>query len=204
MNNILLSTAYLPPVSYISALLHSDTALIEQWEHYQKQSYRNRCNIAAANGTMAMSIPVEHNSKEKTLTKDIRISPHGDWQRQHWKSLVSAYNTTPFFEYYADDFAPFYHSKYDFLLDFNTELLHKILELFDIDKPLNFTSEYVADYEEKAVDLRNEIHPKRTDVFQAKKYYQVFDQKNGFLPNLSCVDLLFNMGNEAILVMRDE
>ena len=202
MENILLSTAYLPPISYLFAINNADVFVIEQWEHYQKQSYRNRCNIAAANGVMPMSIPVEHSSKEKTLTKDIRISPHGDWQRQHWRSLVSAYNTTPFFEYYADDFAPFYHKKYNFLLDFNTELLQKILALFDIEKQLNFTTEYTVDYEEKAVDLRNEIHPKRIDNFVAKKYYQVFDQKNGFLPNLSSVDLLFNMGNEAQIVIN--
>ncbi len=201
-DSTLLSTAYLPPVAWIQALYHADTVLVEAHEHYQKQSYRNRCHIGAANGAMPLSIPVEHDKRAKQLTRDIRLSEHGDWQRQHWRSLESAYRTTPFFEYYQDDFAPFYHKKYDFLWDFNMELLHKCLELLDVEKEIGTTAEYCAEYGENVVDLRHVIHPKRTYEFDAKPYYQVFDEKYGFQRDLSVVDLLFNMGNESVLMIN--
>lgn len=200
---VLFSTAYLPPVSYVSALVNAGNVEVEQWEHYQKQSYRNRCHIAAANGLMALSIPVERTGTEKKCMKDVRVSEHDDWQRQHWKSIVSAYNTTPFFEYYEDDFAPFFHQKWDFLLDFNMALLEKVLELLDVRKSIGFTAGYVADYHKKVVDLRGQFHPKHDCGFTIRPYYQVFQEKYGFLPDLSIVDLLFNMGNEAQLVLKD-
>ncbi len=198
----LLSTAYLPPITWIVAVCQADKVLVEQWEHYQKQSYRNRCHIAAANGIMPMSIPVEHNKKEKVLTRDVRISEHSDWQRQHWRSLESAYRTSPFFEYYADDYAPFYHQKYEFLLDFNQQILDKTLELLNINKEFHLTDDYTSEYAVPVCDLRETIHPKRKDDFQAKRYYQVFEEKHGFLANLSVIDLLFNMGNEAQLIIQ--
>lgn len=193
------STAYLPPIEYVSALLKADRIEIEQWEHYQKQSYRNRAHIAAANGLMSLSIPVEHVTGQKRLTKDIRISKHSDWQRQHWVSLVSAYKTTPYFDYYQEDFAPFFEKKWEFLLDFNMVLLHKVLELLDTQKEIRFTTEYRVLCPTEVVDLRTEFHPKKESGTTPKPYYQVFDQKHGFIPHTSIIDLLFNMGNEAPL-----
>ncbi len=185
------------------SLLSSDCVWVEQHDYYERQSYRNRCNIAAANGVMSLSVPVERVQGEKSVTKDIRISDHANWRHVHWQSIVSAYNMSPFFEYYEDDIAPFFHKKWDFLLDFNVEILHKILELLEIEKEIKLTSQYDVILPQKVVDLRREFHPKSQRVVNGKDYYQVFVEKHGFLPDLSVMDLLFNMGNESILYLTD-
>jgi len=197
-----LTTAYLAPVEYYAALAKADTVLLEHCDNYVKQTYRNRCHIAAANGSMVLSIPVEKGSTAKQLTRDVRISEHSGWQMNHWRSIESAYNSTPFFEYYKDDLIPFYEKKWDFLWDFNQEIQVKILELIDLQPKIIMTSEYRATLDENILDLRESIHPKKdnqTELF--KPYYQVFEQRFGFQPNLSIIDLLFNMGNEAVLIV---
>ena len=197
MVKICLTTAYLAPVAYYFAMTKTEV-LLEYFEYYEKQSYRNRCNISAANGKMALSIPVEKSTVEKMLTRDVRISDHNDWQIQHWRSIESAYNSTPFFEYYEDDLLPFYEKKWTFLWDFNLEIQSKIVELLDIQPKIQLTTEYKIHLENEVLDLRNSIHPKKEDTFISKPYYQVFDQRFCFQPNLSIIDLLFNMGNESI------
>lgn len=203
-----LSTAYLAPIQYYTKLLSSESVYIEQHENYIKQTYRNRCSIVSANGPIPLSIPVIHSSSQKTLTKDIRIAEHGNWQHMHWNAIVSAYNSTPFFEYYQDDFYPFYHKKIEYLFDFNNELQFLILRLLNItDVSIKFTEDYKTIFSEGQYDFREIIHPKkdwRNDShFQPTPYYQVFDHKLGFQPNMSIIDLLFNMGNESLLVLRD-
>jgi len=200
-STIYFSTAYLPPVSYYAALVKADKVFLEYHENYTKQSYRNRCHIAAANGLMALSIPVEKQGKEKILTRDIRISEHGDWQTQHWRSISSAYNSSPFFEYYQDDFQPFYEKKWDFLWDYNLELLNLTFKLLDISPEINFTSEFLTNLD-NGTDLRDKIHPKKKCLFENEKYFQVFENKFSFIPDLSIIDLLFNMGNEAVLILQ--
>lgn len=200
----LLSSLYLAPVQYYSKLYRATKATIEQHEHYQKQSYRNRCVIAGANGTMPLSIPIEKPDNPKCVVKDIRIAEHGNWRHLHWNALISAYNSTPFFEYYEDDFRTFYEKKYDFLYDFNESLRETVCRLLHIDTPVEHTADYVSEVPESVADFREMIHPKRdwrtTDTsFIPQPYYQVFREKHGFLENLSIVDLLFNMGNEARL-----
>jgi len=202
MEAVCLSTAYLAPVEYYSALANAKSVYLEHCDYYVKQTYRNRCQIAAANGTMALSIPVEKAGKEKLLTRDVRISEHNDWQMQHWRSIESAYNSTPFFEYYKDDLLPFYEKKWIFLWDFNQEIQTKVLELIDVQPEIKFTTEYRTQLDEGVIDLRESIHPKKENPFvEFKPYYQVFEQRFGFQPNLSIIDLLFNMGNESILTL---
>ena len=202
MENICLTSAYLAPVEYYSALAKTDTVFLEHCEFYEKQSYRNRCNIAGANGQLALTIPVEKSKGSRMLTRDVRISEHSDWQLQHWRSIESAYNSTPFFEYYKDDLLPFYEKDWTFLWDFNIEIQAKMLELLDLQVDIQLTKEYKVDFDENVLDARNSIHPKKeTDTGSLKKYYQVFEQRFGFIPNLSIIDLLFNMGNESILVL---
>jgi len=202
MENICLTSAYLAPVEYYSAMAKADIVFLEHCEFYEKQSYRNRCNIAGANGQLALTIPVEKSKGSRMLTRDVRISEHSDWQLQHWRSIESAYNSTPFFEYYKDDLIPFYEKNWTFLWDFNTEIQTKMLELLDLQVDVQLTKEYKVDFDENVQDVRNTIHPKKeTEVGSFKTYYQVFEQRFGFIPNLSSIDLLFNMGNESILIL---
>jgi len=204
MSNTCFSIAYLAPVSYYVALTEAEQVIQESAETYQKQTYRNRCYIAGANGKMALSIPTEKLSGEKTLIKDTRISKHSDWQIQHWRSIESAYNSTPFFEYYKDDFAPFYLKEWDFLWDFNFELQTKVLELLELEKKIELTTDYQQFLGDNILDLRNSFHPKNEiSNLTYKRYYQVFEQKFGFISELSIIDLLFNMGNESQLVIHN-
>ncbi len=198
-DSVFLTTAYLAPVEYFVILANAGKVFIEQHEHYIKQSYRSRCRIATANGVMDLSIPVDKSGKE--LIRDVRISKHSDWQKHHWRSIESAYNSSPFFEYYSDDLRPFFEKKWVFLWDFNLEIQQKILELLEIEADIAFSGKFETNPDESIVDLRYRIHPKKDPALKLKNYYQVFEQKFGFIANLSIIDLLFNMGNESRLVM---
>ncbi len=196
---VIFSLAYLPPLEYFILFNNAHEVFIEQHEFYQKQSYRNRCIIGTANGVMSLTIPVEKSGKEKI--RDVRISDHSHWQTLHWRSIEAAYNSSPFFEYYSDDFRLFYEKKWVYLWDFNFELLQKVLELLEIKTELKLTEQYVADVQ-GFLDVRELIHPKREMLFEIPEYYQVFSTKNGFQRGLSILDLLFNMGNESQLIIR--
>ena len=201
-----LSTSYLAPVEYYSKMVAYNKVVIEQHDHYIKQTYRNRCHIAGPEGVLNLSIPIIRPDTLKCKTKDIRISDHGNWRHLHWNALESAYNSTPFFEYYKDDFQPFYEKKYAFIADFNRELLLLICKLIDISPEIEYTAEYKTGFTAAEKDFRELIHPKKDfrvedPEFTPIPYYQVFEERHGFLPNLSIVDLLFNMGPESLLVL---
>ena len=206
MTTALLQTTYFGPIQWYQKLYRYDHCLIEQYDSFQKQTYRNRCVIATANGVQALTVPVEH-SDDKVLTKDLRISDHNQWRRVHWNALQSAYSESPFFEYSADDLHPFFEKKYEFLLDFNEEIRQKVCELIDIHPNVEYTSEYTSDIQHQTSDITdfreviNAKHPQPDAEFNAKTYWQVFQHKHGFLPNLSILDLLFNMGPESIFYL---
>ena len=200
MNNVLLSTTYFGPIQWYQKLYRAEHVEIEQWESFRKQTYRNRCLIATTNGIQALTVPVEHSDSQ--LIKDIRLSDHGNWRHLHWNALQSAYGESPFFEYYQDDIRPFFEKNWMFLLDFNEAIRQKMCELIDIQPSVSYTKEFVP--KEKMVSFRDVIcpkHPQDDPDFTPKRYYQVYEQKHGFLPNLSILDLLFNMGPESIFFL---
>lgn len=203
----LLSSAYLPPVQYYTKLQQcgSGTAYIEGCDSYAKQTYRNRCVIADANGPLALTIPTEKGAPGKCLMRDIRISDHGNWRHQHWNALEAAYRHTPFFQYYEDDFRPFYEKKIPFLYDFNMQLTQLVANLIGLEATLKPTDEYRHTPDDIA-DFRTLITPRvpwESDAaFHPVPYYQVFKEKHGFIPNLSIIDLLFNMGPESIIILN--
>ncbi len=197
MNEILLSTAYLPPIEYFATLVQSDAIKIEIHEHYCKQSYRNRCKIITANGLLNLSIPVNKINGNHTFSKDIRISYLSNWQSNHWRAIESAYNKSPFFLYYRDELEKFYTQSYDRLIDYNSALLSLLLKKLGISKTINFSEEFLK-LNNSGNDKRCSIHPKSVEedvIFP--HYYQVFEQKYGFIPNVSIIDLLFNEGPES-------
>ncbi len=186
---MLLPTAYLPPISYCSALYRADEACIEQWEHYVKQTVRSRCTIAGPNGPMPLSVPVVKAARPDEPICQTRISDHGNWRHLHWKALQSAYGNSPFFEFYEDDFRPFYRPDWEFLVDYNRDLLKMLCGLLDIEPRISYTDRFLA---QPALQFPG-VAP--------RPYYQVFSARHGFIPDLSVVDLLFNMGPESVLYL---
>ena len=199
--HVLLSTTYFGPIQWYQKLYRAEHGEIEQSESCQKQAYRERCLIATANGVQALTVPVEHG--DSPLIKDIRLSDHGNWRHLHWNALQSAYGESPFFEYYQDDIRPFFERHWTFLLDFNEEIRQKMCELIDIQPNVSYTEGFIPE-ESPLTSYRTAIspkHPQDDPDFLPKRYYQVYEQKHGFLPNLSILDLLFNMGPESIFLL---
>jgi hypothetical protein len=189
---------YLPPVDYFVQLnTYKPDILIEREEHFPKQTYRNRANIYSPDGVLALVVPVIKGSKNHTKVKDVKISYDFMWQRLHWQSLQACYRRSAYFEFYEDDFAPFYEKQITYLFDYNQELLNLLLKLTKIKTELNFTDEYQAEYP-NLHDFRFSIHPKKESEIQQKPYFQVFEDRRGFMKNLSIIDLLFNQGPQTI------
>lgn len=195
-------TVYLPSIEYFSLVIGSEEMLIENDEHYQRQSYRNRCCIYGPNGIQKLILPVIHPSNGLKNIRDIRIDNSARWQQIHWRSLTAAYNKSPFFEYYASEFEDFYHKSQEFLLESNIELLRICLKLLRHRVTINTTDLFRKDYP-KGVDYREILLKKTTpNLERFPRYPQVFEPAHGFIPNLSILDLLFNRGNDALSYLR--
>lgn len=191
LNNPLLPTAYLAPIKYYAILLQSNNCSIEIHEHFIKQSIRNRCEIYGANGKLRLTIPKERKGSSKTLISEIKIAYKENWQKLHWNAIKSAYNSSPFFEYYKDELEPFFNKKETNLVDFNNQLQEEILDLLQEDNPISYTKQY--EHKGDFTDLRNH----KWELEKQPEYNQVFMEKHGFIPNLSILDLLFNLGPES-------
>ncbi len=192
---IIVSTSYLPPIGYVSALLKAPEIIVELDETYPKQTYRNHCCIYGPNGKQTLSIPVNKPGGNHTKTRDIRISYALPWNKTHWRAIEAAYNNSPFFMYYQDYFIPFYEKEYEFLADINSKILETVFRLLRISRPLSFTETYVSK-PEGFRDLRQELTQKHAPSV-CPVYTQTFAEKHGFIPNLSIIDLLFNLGPET-------
>jgi hypothetical protein len=210
MENLpVLYSSYFAPIENYSVMMKYGGMTVDVGEHYVKRSYRNKCSILSANGVMALTVPLSRSSSDDAdLThaamKDLKVSYDDNWRHVHWQSLVSAYNMSPFFEYYEDDIKPLFERKFDYLVDLNAEAMDIVNRLLMMDDVTINVSETYIPAQTVELDLRNQITPKtHLDDFCQKEYYQVFSEKYGFQPNLSILDLLFNLGPESRVVLRD-
>lgn len=201
MKQALFTSLYLAPIAYYKDLLSCDEVIIEQYNHYERKTYQNRCEILSANGVIALSVPVEKGAQAKIPSKDVRIANHTDWQKQHLRALMSAYQNSPFYEYYIDDFLPLYAEEYEYLMDFNMALHHTILEAIEEERSYVLTDEFYQKDDVK--DFRFTFSPKKRKQVELAPYTQVFSDKIDFESNLSILDLLFNLGPETELYLKE-
>ena len=193
---------YLAPIEYYFQLIDSQKVVVDVFENYVKQTFRNRCQILSPNGVQNLTIPLVKARQKKVIHK-VEIAYHDNWKKLHWRSLESAYRSSPYFEYYEDDFYPFYHDKeHRYLVDFNADLHQKIIELLNLDINIINTKSYVENVAPKN-DFRTLISPRNLPTLNFSNYIQVFGDRNGFQPNLSIVDLLFNEGPNAVNYMKN-
>lgn len=206
MSSLLLSTAYFAPVHYYARMIRHDAVYIEKYENFLKQTYRNRCVILGGNGTVPLIVPVEKGRGPKILIKDIKIAYDMDWQRNQWNTLFSAYNSSPYFEFYEDDLRPLFTEKTKFLFDLNMKINELMTELIEIEIPVFETDDFEA-VPEGSLNLREAISPKVKDnpdkAYKPAAYTQVFEEKFPFIPNLSILDLLFNEGPNSYTLLEN-
>ncbi len=197
MKPVLLSTAYFPPIIYFSHIIQSSEVIIEKEENFQKQTYRNRCVILGANGTLNLTVPVQHDEPKIKISR-LKISYHSHWQLVHFRAIESAYRNSPFYEYYIDEFSPFFQKQFSSLFEFNSAILNVCLCLLNYKGKVTFTDEFLKEDKDVENDFRFSLSPKiAADNYAFPEYHQVFIEKFGFIPNLSILDLIFNLGPES-------
>ena len=195
----LLAIAHFGNATWFAHYLRYPKVELEIREHFIKQSFRNRCTILGANGPLDLIIPIEHGRKEHVPMEAVRIAYHYDWQREQWQSLVSAYRSSPYFEFYEPELEPIWFVKQELLIDRNNALLEHLLQLLKEQPRHTLSESYVQEPDESVLDLRHSIHPKKQwpHVGEYPNYPQVFEDRHPFFPDLSVLDLLFNLGPEA-------
>lgn len=201
MKPLLLPT-YFPSISQFAIMAKSGEVTFEVGDNYQKQTNRNRMYIYSPNGLQMLNIPIKHTQDSHQKTKDIKLETAFDWQRQHFKSLEAAYRSSPFFEYFEDDLFPIFQKKHVFLLDLNLETIELATKFLRLDLKFNKTDEYFADNPNHK-DYRFLANGKK-DHTELQPYKQVFEEKAGFLNNLSILDLIFNEGRFAVDYLRKQ
>lgn len=199
---ILQPTLFAPIIQYV-ALANTDKVIYEINDNYQKQTYRNRYYVYGANGRQLLNVPVIHLKNDvRAKTKDIQIDTSFSWRKLHIKTLDSAYSSSPFYEYYKDDIIPILTKKHKYLLDLNLDSLEIINSCLQIESPISKTETYQKEIK-KDMDLRGLANAKNKQVYNLKKYTQVFDDKHGYISNLSILDLLFNEGTNALIYLEE-
>lgn len=200
MQNILLPVFYLPSISWFSEFLNAENEVtFEQFENFPKQTYRNRANIYGANGKLSLIIPINHNGNR--VYKDIEISYREDWQNLHWKSIKTAYQSSPYFEFYEDKLKKIFETKEKSLLDFNIKSIKIILDILKTEKAHSLNEEYIKNPEQ--INFRERFSAKNPTEYEMVEYYQTFSDKMGFLADLSILDLICNKGPESLTYIKN-
>jgi len=200
---VLLHPTYCPSIATFVAIAKADSVVMEVQDNYQKQTYRNRCYIYAANGKLQLSIPVVFSQKNRQKYSEVKIANTYKWQDNHWKSLESAYRTSPFFEFYADELQPLFTETFDTILEFNLKCFELICDCLQLE--LDYSKTEVYDKEPKnTIDYRLLVNAKKETIIPLKPYTQVFEAKHGFINNLSILDLLFNEGTNAVSYLKSQ
>ncbi|RFN57772.1 WbqC family protein [Marixanthomonas ophiurae] len=202
MESILVHPTYFPSIAQMVAISQAEKVNFEVSGNYQKQSYRTRAYIAHSNGKLLLNVPIKHTG-ERQKSKDIVVENEFPWQSQHWKSLETAYRTSPFFEFYEDELYPLFNKKVSSLLDHNLQIFDTICELIELEPSISYTEEYIKQ-PDNVKNLRYLAKAKKEKSFQLAPYYQVFETKHGFLPNLSILDLLFNEGPNTLNYLQQQ
>lgn len=205
MDTVLLHPCYFGPVSQFVAIAKAKAVLFENEDNYQKQTYRNRMYIYGANGRLLLNIPIRHSGDKSQHQKyrEVRIENDFDWQKQHWKSLQTVYRTSPFFEFYEDEFHPLYHKKYEFLMDFNYDCLELVLDCLQLELDYTKTKEFIL-HPKDVMDARDLVQAKGVKQHFFEPYTQVFESKFGYLNDLSVIDLIFNEGPNALNYLESQ
>ena len=200
--DILIHPNYFPNIHQFTQIIKANNILFEVSDNYQKQTFRNRTYIYGANGKLGLFIPVIHTQKNRELFKDVKISYESNWMDLHLKSLQSAYRSSPYFEYFEDNFIKLYSEKEKFLVDFNIKCIKLISNLLDLDLDFKISSEYVEKTND-IIDLRDLSNARKEKKIETPKYIQVFESKHGYLNNLSILDLIFSEGTNSVLLMNN-
>ncbi|MEZ4875294.1 MAG: WbqC family protein [Flavobacteriaceae bacterium] len=199
---ILLHPTYFPSITNMMAMAQASEVVFETEDNYQKQTYRNRTVIAHSNGKLPLHVPIQHSQKGlRQKTKEVRVDNSFPWQKQHWKSLQTAYRTSPFFEYYEDDLAPLFIQRVESLFEHNLAIFELLCELLGLEIPFSKTTEYLKNPPQK--DLRFLVEAKKEQEFPLEAYPQVLQKEGDFLKNLSVLDLLFNEGPNAVFYLEN-
>jgi hypothetical protein len=202
--NILIHPTYFPSISHFVAMVQYDKIVFEMEDNFQKQTNRNRTYIYSPNGVQLLNVPVKHSKEIHQKTKDIKIENDFSWQKQHFKSLEAGYRSSPFFEFFEDEIHPIFEKKHHFLMDLNFEAMELISKCLRLKLDYESTLEYFHKVDTNSVrDFRTLVDGKK-DKSQFESYKQVFDNKHGFLNNLSILDLLFNEGKYALDYLKSQ
>lgn len=199
----LFSTAYFPPVSYVAALLQSNSIVVEQYETFPKQTYRNRTVIATANGLLALTVPVVRTNGNHTYTKDMAICYNENWALKHWRAIESAYNSSPYFLYYKDEVEVILNKQHATLIDLNMDILAFVVKKLKVKKEVILSDDYISQIGEGTIDYRNHFSPKNKELLSLPEYDQVFEDRYGFQSDISILDLIFNLGPDSLGYLKE-
>ena len=197
MQKNLLHPTYFPTIASLSLII-KEPCVMEVSDNYQKQTFRNRAYIYGANGKQLLTVPILHTGGEtgRQLYKNVKIDNNVSWQKLHWKTLQTAYRTSPYFEFYEDAISPVFEKKFNFLIDLNFYSIEAVLSCLNTDIQWDKTSKYEENYQDFS-DFRFLANAKTEHNITQEEYYQIFSDKHGFIKNLSILDLLFHEGNHS-------